>query len=465
MRMEYSLWIRNSVSLLALLAFITGCGEKKSSSLGSGMLENSPVVATWQKVNTDQVLVGETKLLKDTLTIPLSSLVEDLQLVRLDNRDEALIKGERVFASDHYMLLHNEQQQPVKLFDREGKYLNDIGRIGQGPNEYASTIYHAQIDEANNRIYLVSWIKNSKILVYDLKGNGYPSIPLAYQAPKMTFHVDKQKGVIYAGALLFEGSNTPVFWVQDLEGNVLKEVDGKPFEVVPDFSNELLFSVTSEKPSFFIEHYPPAVDSLYRYDEKENRLIPYYTTEHSEKELPNHRYFEFMSYILGSSTYFAYAGDRIYKPLPPKHYLIDPGTGKGSYIRVINDFLDNARVEYFTYNATGEYFTENYDPGDLLDKIKARLASPAGLTEEQKATLTKLSKSITVDDNNILLIGRFKESISPTTAPVTLTIKQSAALDKPVRKKPAASSNDAAGPPPPPPPVGTPPPPPPPPSR
>ena len=65
----------------------------------------------------------------------LSDLVESYEVIKLENRDEALIKTYPfgIFASDNYILLNPDAISPIKLFTRKGQYVADIGGIGQGP--------------------------------------------------------------------------------------------------------------------------------------------------------------------------------------------------------------------------------------------------------------------------------------------------------------------------------------------
>ncbi|WP_106831701.1 6-bladed beta-propeller [Parabacteroides pacaensis] len=441
-------WIKSPLVLL-LICILVSCGKEKKSS--SSKLGDCPVVATWKTVGSDKVLVGQAELLKDTLTIPLSQLVENFQLIKLDNRDEALVKGERNFVSKNYIAITG-YQQPLKLFDHTGKYLGDIGKIGQGPNEYSSTIYHVQIDEDNDRIYLIPWANNRQILVYDLKGNYYPPIPLAYTAPKMSFYVDTKKGTVIVGVLPFKGGKCPVMFIQDVNGKVIQEVDSKPFEVVPDFSNEVTMQVTPENTNFYIWHWPAQQDSFYYYNYKENRLVPHYTMTYPEKEPPLHNYAElFSSYILGEIS----RGTVEIRPgvsvtLPPANYIIDKETGQGAYIKVINDFLDNSTIGGPTYAIVGDYFIQTYDPGNLLDILEARLASPAGLSEQQKKDLTELQKTLTVDDNDVVLLGTLNKdatiNFSEQKVYVPLEIRHSSTSDQP---------SEAVGSPTPPPPPGS----------
>ena len=55
-------------------------------------LDNCPLVATFEQVGPNKVMVAHLEQMGDTLDMSLSSLVEDLYVIPLDNRDEALTK-------------------------------------------------------------------------------------------------------------------------------------------------------------------------------------------------------------------------------------------------------------------------------------------------------------------------------------------------------------------------------------
>ena len=147
-------------SLLAIFAFTDNSKATKDP------LALSPVVAKSVTTPTGTLISCNLKSLKDTVDIPLSYLTEELQVVQLDNRDEALVGGwVRTTVSDNYILVSNNKQTPYKLFTRDGKYITNIGAYGQGPNEYGNT-YAEQLDEAHNRIYILPW-QSDKLLVFD----------------------------------------------------------------------------------------------------------------------------------------------------------------------------------------------------------------------------------------------------------------------------------------------------------
>ena len=184
------------------------------SSVSTKTLDECPVVIQTETLAGHPLTVCDQKQLNDTLQIPLSLLAENLEIIRFDNRDEALMGEQMVVVSDNYLLVWN-QEHPVRLFDRKGHFLANIGANGQGPGEYQA-LYDAQIDEANNRIYMLPWTVG-QLLVYDLQGNVLPSIPLCLNIPKGKLWINAKDSFIAVFAL--PSPNIPaVAWTQDFKG-------------------------------------------------------------------------------------------------------------------------------------------------------------------------------------------------------------------------------------------------------
>ena len=220
-------------SLCLLLA--GSCQNSNHTSFSNG-LDNSPVVGTFVQVGDDQVLSCDQKLLTDSIRLPLSFLTEKAEIIHLDNRDEALVSDSRLLISDNYILIWNKKQNPFKLFDRKGNFLTTIGAYGQGPNEYLN-VYDANIDEKNDRIYILPW-QSAQILVYDLKGTPLPPIPLCLRAPKGTFHVNTQESTVAVVLLPFPGTPA-VAWTQDFQGNRINFIEPGHLQAPQDYSNEV----------------------------------------------------------------------------------------------------------------------------------------------------------------------------------------------------------------------------------
>ena len=97
-------------SLLAIFAFTDNSKATKDP------LALSPVVAKNVTTPTGTLISCNLKSLKDTVDIPLSYLTEELQVVQLDNRDEALVGGwVRTTVSDNYILVSNNNRLPINF--------------------------------------------------------------------------------------------------------------------------------------------------------------------------------------------------------------------------------------------------------------------------------------------------------------------------------------------------------------
>lgn len=141
--------------MIAAAAVITGC----SSDAKSGAEANAD--------DFDFVLLDESKSVGER-TILLSELIDDFSVVKFEDTDSALFHAWKTVVATEYVLIVQSSQRPVKLFDRKGKYIGNIGSVGQGPGEYMG-VYDAAIDEKNGAIYL-SQYNNAPVLEYNLRG-------------------------------------------------------------------------------------------------------------------------------------------------------------------------------------------------------------------------------------------------------------------------------------------------------
>ena len=262
-------------------------------------LSKSKQVAT----KKGELIVCDRSLLKETITIPLSDFTEELQIVKLDDADEALVSDKYgALITENFIFLRGDRQMPYKLFDKKtGKFLTNIGAYGQGPNEYQN-IYDQQVDEENDRIYLLPW-QARQILVYDLKGNNLPPIPLCYPVPKGSFKVDTKAETVIVSVLPFAGSNPAVVWQQTTKGKLLKSVDSGHLAVAPDFSNEMSVYKGGDRYGFHVFTFAPRIDSIYSYDVANNKIIPVFTMDFKSQNLPIHNYAESKNYCNYSGTF------------------------------------------------------------------------------------------------------------------------------------------------------------------
>jgi len=80
------------------------------------------------KLDPKQMLDGD---------LQLSDIVESIEYVPLETSSYCLLKTitpHHFVLTENYILINN--QKAIYLFNRSGKFIAQIGRIGQGPGEY-----------------------------------------------------------------------------------------------------------------------------------------------------------------------------------------------------------------------------------------------------------------------------------------------------------------------------------------
>lgn len=341
------------------LSLLCSCSNEKRQK----DLDHCPIVATYEETNGIPVLVCDFSAIKDTIRLPLSYLVRNLEIIPLDTCSEALNKPEAtVSVSEHYISLAN-YDTPIQLFDRKtGKYIRQIGNVGQGPEEYFSAS-NVQIDEVNQSILTHS---SGYILRYGMTGEYINRYPLAYSPRSTLIYTDLNTNKITVLRALtqdMQKQNTPYIWVQSLEGKVEQSLDGSRLGIhnMPEPNGY----IHADENSFYVfDRDCFKNDSLYRYDIIQNRLDPKFTIKwkddipsHIIKELPNH--------------YCCVFGDLSkWQQL----ILVDKKTKKGAFVKLVIDQLDENILwtDLFRSYKLGGYkgFQLLVDPLDLCDKIK-----------------------------------------------------------------------------------------------
>lgn len=373
------------------------------SSTQKDYLDEMPVIAEKVALPTGDLIVCDLAKATDTLDIPLSRLTEELQIVPLDNRDEALVGGwVRTTVSDKYILVSNNRQVPYKLFGRDGKFICTVGSFGQGPNEYQLT-YTEQLDEAHDRIYIMSW-NADKILVFDLKGNPQPYIPLNTRVPKGKFRVNTADSTVIVTTLPFEGS-PEVVWVQDMHGNRKQSVAPGHLTVPRDFSNEVMDARnTSAYDVMLLTIMPEAKqDSLYHYNLEKNRLEPRFTTLFTGEKMPWHGYTELPHHFMGDVSFPVQVSETSFQGSAPAYYIVDKTTLKGNFMRLKNDFLHISAWPSFSDG----YYTANMEPMALKEQLEEALKEE-NLDESVQASIKACLSSLDENGNNVILLAKLK---------------------------------------------------------
>ena len=92
----------------------------------------------------------------------MSDIVESFDIIPLETNDSSLI------GMPHFIKKRNHRyflkfQDKLSVFDEQGKFIMNVGNIGQGPGEYPMI---SNFDADNENIYILS--NKGKILFYNI---------------------------------------------------------------------------------------------------------------------------------------------------------------------------------------------------------------------------------------------------------------------------------------------------------
>ena len=400
--MRCNLFFYHRAILIISIAFLGACGKQAKTSA----LDKLGVVAERKTVNNSELISCDITKLRDTVDIPLSYFIEDLQMVKLDNRDEALVGLSLATVTDKHILVRNNRQNPFKLFNLKGEFLTTIGSYGQGRNEYLN-VYDEWLDEASEQIFILPWT-SSRILRFDLQNNALEPIPLRYRVPKGKFFANTKASTVSLFVLPFAGSNPVVAWTQDFEGNMIDSIPSEHFSVPFDYSNEVFSNRnTNQFDCFLFTFFDQRPDSLYHYNISGNNLEPQFTLDFKDRKWKIHSYLELPLYFMGDVTIEKKLSDNVSVTEQPSNFIIDKKTLKGGFYRLFNDFLGNMPIEWPSFH--NGYYVWNVEPATLAESLSKQLDEGNTITEKERKRLTILLDSIDENENNYIFYGKLRQ--------------------------------------------------------
>lgn len=112
----------------------------------------------------------ETLKIDSTVTIESKDLIADISVVRLESSSRNIVGriDQLLFADDKIIVFDRYKAKAIFVFDKNGKFLNRIGMLGHGPQEYVEPSYIALVPEKNQ--VAVFDLSPKKVKIYNLEG-------------------------------------------------------------------------------------------------------------------------------------------------------------------------------------------------------------------------------------------------------------------------------------------------------
>lgn len=373
-----------STAILAT-AFLAACGPSSK--------DDGTITRLEQKGNT--LTVCDFAKVKDTLNVPLSEWVEDCRLVRFENTDTALFKMWWPAITDNYIGIR-QSGGVFKLFDHKGKFLHDIGAMGQGPGEYAGSLYSELIDEKNKVIYLAPFAGSTKILKYNLDGTFVTDYDLGERLnkPKLSLNPDGSISLVH---LCFQGMSEMMGAVITPDSTITKYIPAPGQAINPRDKNGRFVGFNNEIWSYNnvegFKYMMMPVDTLYNYNAAANKMEAQFALSNPP---------------VGEDVFL------IYDELPGKYLatvwgkgtiVVDNKNNNSHYVKLVNDYFGGLPAPM---NFTNGWFFAMYEPAVLMENIEKRMAA-SDCTDKDKELLKGLLESLDENDNNVMFIGKLKK--------------------------------------------------------
>ena len=373
---------RLHVLALVAICVLAGCKQKPNNQ-------------SYGNIVTDDVVVCDFDQVKDEITIPLSEWVEDFQIVRFENNDTAIFKMWWPLITDHYIGIRQRNGGAFKLFNRQGKFLCNVGGIGGGPGEYKS-LYSEAIDEKNGWIYLASFAWKEYLLKYDLQGKYLGKVQVGENLNKPKIQLLPDGNLVLTQLYFHDSKSTMMAATISPQEEVTK---------CPDVPQHLQIALKNEQFGGFnheIWHYGnteemkfayTVSDTVYAYDHKANRLK-------ADFVMKNHRKTDdiYCTYIPLPDKYITWVKSK-------GNIVTDLKTKESHFFKLKNDFVGGLNIGNQTSNG---YIWAMYEPLQLMENIEKRLEE-SDCTDADKKVLKELYDSLDEDDNNIMFIGKLKK--------------------------------------------------------
>ena len=183
----------------------------------------------FHKESSMQAKTEESKMLEldidlDKNTLPFDSLMDFVSFVKLETTGENLVGAisQILFVNNKIIVVDFDVSKTITVYDESGKYLNNIGKLGQGPGEYAY-LGHVTLTPDKSMVVVVD-MGSGYLKYFGLDGNFVKSKKTPFWFSSCEFITDEIIAGNYDGGNTLYGENNsqykPQLIITNLQGNV-----------------------------------------------------------------------------------------------------------------------------------------------------------------------------------------------------------------------------------------------------
>jgi hypothetical protein len=200
--------------LLLLTVIVSSCKNETKSNDAGEVISYINIDANWE--------------------MSLDTLVAHTEHILLETTPESLLGNIQVIKTDDSLYFIKDEER-VLIFDYNGKFINQVGRLGRGPEEYGY-IHDYFLDRINNEVCIIDRTKK-KVFKHDYNGRFTQSVELDLGTRQNKFtETDSQGNLIVYFSVKYAGVGN-----SDYQYSVFNLVDGKYVET-NSFLDNIIYS-------------------------------------------------------------------------------------------------------------------------------------------------------------------------------------------------------------------------------
>jgi hypothetical protein len=127
-----------------------------------------------KEINSHEIIHLE-NILDNFVTVNLSEFTDSIEYIKLETNDQAVISRIKHIDIRENLILIQDFEDNCILYNENGKFLSRIGKKGNGPGEY---VWLLQGKIGNHVVFVLTY---NKILTYNFKGEFLQEINIPYQ--------------------------------------------------------------------------------------------------------------------------------------------------------------------------------------------------------------------------------------------------------------------------------------------
>ena len=117
----------------------------------------------------DLITIDVLEAFREQKAVNLSDFVKEVEFVQLESSKDAYFMNARSFTvGDKYIMIADDGENRIILFDRNGKFIRHIGSKGKGPGEYNNP-WQAAMDPDEEFIFIADGVVQ-KLIKYSVSG-------------------------------------------------------------------------------------------------------------------------------------------------------------------------------------------------------------------------------------------------------------------------------------------------------